>query len=342
MNLRRSPVTHWLSLRVRLLCLAIFCASLFLPPYVPEVSTAEPDLPYEDIQYLLVEEGFLMKTSSLTEQGTRRAYAEGIIHTVDDNESVPSIAQFYGLKPETIRWANNLKDGEAIQPGQELVILPVDGVLHKVTRGQTLLRLAELYDIPADAIREQNNIDGYLLAGQEIIIPGGRPIVQTPPVQVATTPPAQPKDTPAVTRQLPEKPPSVRRQLYEPATGVGVLQKPCECYYTQYFSNRHFAVDMQQKGGGAIYAAEAGTVIRAENGWNGGYGNVIEVDHGNGLVSLYAHNKELYVDVGDTVERGQHIADMGNSGLVYGPTGIHVHFEVRVNGVKKNPILYLQ
>jgi murein DD-endopeptidase MepM/ murein hydrolase activator NlpD len=118
---------------------------------------------------------------------------------------------------------------------------------------------------------------------------------------------------------------------------------PCNnCAYTQYFHPGHYAVDIQTKGGGPIFAAEAGTVIRAETGWNGGYGNVIEIDHGNGLVTLYGHNKELYVKVGDTVARGQEISWMGNTGQVYGATGIHVHFEVRVNGVKKNPLLYLK
>lgn len=118
---------------------------------------------------------------------------------------------------------------------------------------------------------------------------------------------------------------------------------PCSgCSYTQYYNPGHYAVDIQQKGGGPIYAAEAGTVVRADTGWNGGYGNVIEIDHGNGLITLYAHNKELYVKVGDQVTRGQNISFMGNTGRVYGKTGIHVHFEVIVNGVKKNPLLYLK
>ena len=64
--------------------------------------------------------------------------------------------------------------------------------------------------------------------------------------------------------------------------------------------------------------------------------------HGNGLVTLYAHNKEHYVRDGAVVQRGQMIAGMGNTGRVYGKTGIHVHFEVRLNGVKKNPLLYLE
>ena len=118
---------------------------------------------------------------------------------------------------------------------------------------------------------------------------------------------------------------------------------PCEdCNFTQYFHPGHYAVDIQERGGGPIFAAEAGTVIRADYGWDGGYGNVIEIDHGNGLVTLYGHNKELYVKKGDHVTRGQNISWMGNTGRVFGATGIHVHFEVRVNGEKKNPLLYLK
>lgn len=295
-------------------------------------------MPIETPQFLLVEDGFLMKSSSLTQQGSRRAFAEGIIHEVKAGESVEGIANKYGIRADTIRWANNVQAGSVIRPGQQLVILPVDGVLHTVTRGQTLTRIAQLYDIPAAEISRQNGIQGgFILAGQELIIPGAKPIVATPPqVAVKPTPtPTPPGKTPPVS---PGKPTGATA-----TPTVGVLQMPCNnCTFTQYFNPSHYAVDIQQRGGGPIFAAEAGTVIRADTGWNGGYGNVIEIDHGNGLVTLYAHNKELYVKVGDTVARGKEISFMGNTGRVYGKTGIHVHFEVRVNGVKKNPVLYLK
>jgi murein DD-endopeptidase MepM/ murein hydrolase activator NlpD len=101
-------------------------------------------------------------------------------------------------------------------------------------------------------------------------------------------------------------------------------------------------VDLARNGGGPIFAAEDGVVVRADYGWNGGYGNVVEIDHGNGLVTLYAHNRELHVREGAAVRRGDVIATMGKTGRVYGRTGVHVHFEVIQNGVKKNPNLYLQ
>lgn len=337
------PVAQWLSIRVRLLCVLMFCISAILPPYVPREALAQPldfDSPTAP-QYLLVEEGFLMKSSSLTKQGSRRAYAQGIIHTVAQGDTFQKLSQRFGISVDTIRFANKLEPGVPLQPGQDLLILPVDGVVHTVTKGQNLTRIGELYGIAPENIALQNNIaSSYILPGQELIIPGGKPIVQKPAVAAV---PSAPSKTPGKTPSTPAaevKKPAVEAKVNPTA---GAMQMPCNnCYYTQYYNPGHEAVDIQTKGGGPIFASEAGTVIRADYGWNGGYGNVIEVDHGNGVVTLYGHNKELYVKVGDSVERGQQMAWMGRTGRVYGATGIHIHFEVRVNGVKKNPLLYLQ
>lgn len=336
-----SPAHSWLHRRIRVLCAGVFAVSLFLPPYIPESSTAPPaEIDPSSRGYLLAEEGFLMKTSSLTEQGTRSAFNQGIIHTVEAGESIATIAKMSFLKAETIRWANNLKENASVKPGQKLLILPVDGVLHQVKRGQNLQTIADLYGVPAAAIASQNKIKGgYLLAGQELIVPGGKPIVEVvkPVVATATKPPAgtTPKPPQSVT-----VPAEVKNYTIAPT--YGIFQMPCDCFYTQYFGAAHYGIDLQHRGGSPIFAAEGGTVTRAEYGWNGGYGNVIMIDHGNGLSTLYAHNKTLYVKDGDTVTRGQPIAFMGNTGRVHGPTGIHLHFEVHVNGVKKNPTVYLQ
>ncbi|TSC80614.1 MAG: Peptidase M23 [Candidatus Peregrinibacteria bacterium Gr01-1014_25] len=331
----RTPLLRQLAFRVRLLCAAVILVGGFFPPYVPGDAMVPPEeIAFSVPQVLMVEDGFLMKSSSLTQQGARRAYAEGIIHVVQDGESLQRIARKYTLQPDTIVWANRLDPGRGLQPGQELVILPVDGVLHSVARGQTLSRIADLYGIPAEEIRRQNKLTGdFIVVGQELIVPGGKPIVQRP-VQVAVQPPAKPGAKPT---QPPKVPPAAAAILTP-----GVFQMPCNCFATQYYHPGHYAVDLQTKGGGPVFAAEDGEVIRADYGWSGGYGNVVEIDHGNQLVTLYAHNRELYVKPGDHVKRGQTIAWMGNTGRVYGATGIHVHFEVRVKGVKKNPMLYLQ
>ncbi|MFH0770035.1 MAG: peptidoglycan DD-metalloendopeptidase family protein [Candidatus Peregrinibacteria bacterium] len=343
---------HWLSRRVRLLCGMAFIIGSLLPPYVPRAALASQEFSETVPQYLLVEEGFLMKSASLTRQGTRRAYAEGIVHTVKEGESLEKLAQRYHLATDTIRWANPSVGKKPLQPGDELIILPVDGVLHTVGRGQTVTQIAELYDVDQASITKQNTIKGgFLMAGQELIIPGGKPIVAgSSAIAMAGKPVTfgdrigsvkKPTDLLARFADDGAKP---MEAAFVPDPTAGVLQKPCSaaCFITQYYHAGHYALDLQERGGGPIYAAEAGTVIRADYGWNGGFGNVIEIDHGNELVSLYGHNKELYVKVGDTVSRGQLIAAMGATGLVYGATGIHTHFEVRLKGVKKNPLLYIQ
>ncbi len=344
----RTPLVRWLSLRVRMLLVFLLFVGALLPPYVPASAslTEEQQLPSQ--QFLFVEEGFLMKSSSLGKQGSRLAFSEGVIHTIKEGESVEKIAARYGIGADTIRWTNGIEPGMTLKPGQELLILPVDGVLHVVRRGQTLGRIAELYGVPLDAIVRQNRIrGGFIVAGEELIIPGGKPVVGGSAIAATDSALRFADSLPFKDIQLqinvPRVPGSVKAPAVSAILSQTLLQMPCEnCFFTQKYHPGHYAVDLQTRGGGPIFAAEAGTVLRADLGWNGGFGNVIEIDHGDGLVTLYAHNKVLYVKAGDTVNRGQVIADMGNTGLVHGPTGIHVHFEVRTNGVKKNPTLYLE
>lgn len=343
----RTALQHWLVMRVRILCVAAFVVGSLLPPYVPQTALSQDETPVERSQFLFVEEGFLMKSSSLGQQGSRLAYGEGLIHTVKDGESLERLSQKYGISSQTIQWANQLKERAMLHAGDELLILPVDGVVHTVKRGQTLGQIAGLYRIAEDAIVRQNRIEGgFIVAGQQIIIPGGKPLASSV-TGIASTDELQFAGR-FMTRNIALPIASKAELAEETARAItpsmqGELRLPCDdCFFTQYYHPGHYAVDLQTRGGGPIFAAEAGTVIRADTGWNSGYGNVVEIDHGNGLISLYGHNKELFVKEGDRVARGQKIAYMGSTGLVHGPTGIHVHFEVRMNGVKKNPLLYLQ
>ncbi len=350
----RPPLLRWLSFRVRVLCIVVFCIGAFLPPYAPRTAQAFGD-DQGSQQFLFVEEGFLMKSSSLGVQGSRLAFNQGTIYRVKDGDSLETIAKQFSITPQTIRWTNDISEHDNLQPGQDLVILPVDGVLHAVKSGQTLGQIAKLYSVSADAIASQNRIrNSLIVAGQELIIPGGKPLPGAPPaIAAAGSLQFGGKLSAADLRlklDLGEGVTTQRGAGAGPAVGAAgaavtqsMLQWPCEdCTITQYFSPSHYALDIQTKGGGPIFAAADGTVTRADYGWDGGYGNVIEIDHGNGMVTLYGHNKELYVKAGDHVKRGEKISWMGHTGLVHGPTGIHVHFEVRVNGVKKNPLLYLE
>ena len=99
----------------------------------------------------------------------------------------------------------------------------------------------------------------------------------------------------------------------------------------------HTGLDLAINQGTPVLAAEAGTIAKAE--FNSISGNYVKIDHGNGLVTIYAHLSEINVQEGDTVKRGQQIGRVGATGYATGP---HLHFEVRYNGEHVNPILYIE
>ena len=98
-------------------------------------------------------------------------------------------------------------------------------------------------------------------------------------------------------------------------------------------------IDGYQSMGSPIVAADSGTVIKAE--YYGGYGNCIIIDHGNGFTTLYAHLSSMNVGVGSYVSQGQVIGGVGNTGTCYGLDGVHLHFEIAVNGSVVDPLGYL-
>lgn len=127
---------------------------------------------------------------------------------------------------------------------------------------------------------------------------------------------------------------------------TGSFRWPTSGRITSYFGGRkspggigstnHKGIDIAVPRGTPIYAADGGTVTYA--GWMSGYGYLVQIDHGNGYVTRYGHNSSLTVSVGQHVYKGQQVARAGSTG---NSTGNHCHFEVRYNGVAKNPLNYL-
>lgn len=110
-------------------------------------------------------------------------------------------------------------------------------------------------------------------------------------------------------------------------------------YGTRFFAGKseyHPGVDLAAPSGTPIYASGSGVVTRS--GWVNGYGQMIEINHGNGYITRYAHASRLLVSVGERVQAGDEIAKVGCTGRC---TGAHLHYEIVQDGQRKNPSTYL-
>ncbi len=126
---------------------------------------------------------------------------------------------------------------------------------------------------------------------------------------------------------------------YSTNTSVSGGVKPASGIYTQFYGGGHGGIDIASRGNVPIYAYKAGVVTYRKWAGANSYGNLIKIDHGDGVVTYYAHLSGWNVVEGETVAAGQKIGDMGNTGR---STGQHLHFEIRVNGQTINPYPYIR
>lgn len=250
-------------------------------------------------------------------------------YTIQSGDSLSSIASRYDLSINTLLWANNLSVSSVLKPGNTLTILPVDGVKHTVKSGDTLGAISNTYDVDQATILSFNGLDSsdVLSIGDELLIPGGE-------VQATT------RSTSTAISQLFTSPSTstAPTSVSSTAPGAGYMVWPTDLrVITQYYGWRHTGLDVDCYYDNYNYAADAGYVTYS--GWNGGYGYAVDIDHGNGIITRYGHHAALYVSAGEYVSAGQAIGLCGTTGT---STGTHLHFEVIVNGVKKNPLEYIR
>lgn len=241
-------------------------------------------------------------------------------YTVVSGDTVESIAQRFGIKSETVLWANDLNADDLLQVGEALQIPGVDGIIQKVHAGDTLWDLALEHDADMDAIVQANpDIDpGVLQPGQVVLIPGGKPAAR---LQVVSR-----SGVRANVRTFDNWP--ARGSISDP---FGWRIHPV--YGTRSF---HDGMDIDVRSGTPLHAVSGGTVVMAAR--YGGYGLAVRIDHGRGIVTQYSHMSQINVAVGQKVESGEAIGYSGNTGVTTGP---HLHFSVIVNGTPVDPAPWL-
>ena len=325
---------------------AAFVAGLFLLSShvsVPLVKLSLPPVQQLHANRLYMEEGLVTSRGSrvappanevhllLRENVVRTVVAEypeaqPFTYRVESGDTLYSIAARYGLDIRTLIWANEslVKSADMLSIGQELLVLPVDGAYHTVGEGETLEGIAARYRVSPDAILGYmgNDIEdpANLAVGLKLIVPGAA--LPDPPPRVVNAPTQSRTYT---------------ARAVSPQEGSGSFIWPASGSISQGARRGHMAVDIAGRAGDPVVAADAGTVVLVS--WmRTSYGYHIIVDHGNGLETLYAHLSEILVEVGQDVAKGEVIGKRGSTGRSTGP---HLHFEVRENGVQRNPCNYL-
>ncbi len=276
-----------------------------------------------------------------------RPRQEIIPYTVQEGDTLFGIAEKYGLEPETILWGNYsilLDDPHALQPGQQLSILPVNGTLYEWQDGDGLNGVAKFFNVaPEEIVNFQgNNLDPATIGdysrpniapGTILIIPGGRREFVSWSAPLGVT-----REDPALARVLG---PGACDPVAGGAVGFGNFVWPTNKHYLSGFDyspkSNHWGIDLAGSEGEGVYATDAGVVVYA--GWNNyGYGNMIMVDHGNGWQSLYAHLSAIYRFCGQSVGQGEAIGAIGSTGR---SSGAHLHFELMTATFKPNPFDFL-
>ena len=236
------------------------------------------------------------------------------LYVVRAGDSLSGIAKLFGVSANTILWANDIKKGQAIQPGQTLVILPVSGVQHTVVAGETVRSIAKKYKGQEEEILDFNGLyaDAKLAIGDVVVIPDGE--VGVPNTPNGSSSGIVPKKPARGTNDVP----SYSGYYMHPLSGAGHKTQGIHGYN---------GVDIGAPNGTPVVASASGDVIVSrDSGWNGGYGDYLVIKHTNGTQTLYAHMNGGIVGSGARVVQGQVIGYVGNTGKSTGP---HVHFEIR-------------
>ena len=257
---------------------------------------------------------------------------KSVIYRVSRGDAMLAIADDFKIKSETILYVNKQLDDNphSLKPGMELLIPPVDGLYYEWKDGDTFETVAEKFDTTADEIINfpGNNVDltdPKIEPGTLVMIPGGSRELRNWAADLQTMGRGAGTGTSEVGGNACGGGP-VTSGLGWPADDHTLSGNP--------YGPGHLGIDISAPEGSSVYAAGSGVVTMAQGGYNYGYGNVIQIDHGNGYVTVYARLSQINVGVCTPVGQGTLIGLSGNTGNSF---GAHLHFEIRVGGTNINP-----
>ena len=290
--------------------------------------------------------------------------AEQITYKIKKKDTIPAIAKRYGVKQDTILINNKDALNNKLKIGDAITFPSIDGLYYKLEKNDTLAKIAKKYGISVVDIVDYNNINPKKLKAGSTIFLKGVTLQKYKDVEGRLIAAQQAKEDKKKNKnkEKPEKPPKGAKGSAPPPpptpqddddggrsaaySGAGFAYPVRYAGVSSPFGNRfhpvlkryilHTGVDLVAKYV-PLRAAKSGVVTFAGN--MSGYGKIIIIRHDNGYETRYAHLSVISTNVGEHVNQGDLIGKTGNSGRT---TGAHLHFEIRQNGVPKNPMKYLR
>lgn len=312
-------------------------ATVALPTSAPDASQPNVALPAQGaggVATSAIDRLLQLKTNI-----PERPRYDPVTYRVSRGDGMWAIADEFKVKSATILYVNTQLDDNPhnLRPGMELIIPPVDGLYYEWKEGDTIQSVAAKFDAKPDDILSfpGNNIDltdPVIQVGTKLMIPGGKRDLRNWEADLVTMSRSNTGSTGTSdfgSNACGGGP--VDNSLGWPADDHTLSGNP--------YGPGHLGIDISAPEGANVYAAGAGVVTMAQVGSNYGYGNVVQIDHGNGWVTVYAHLSQINVTVCQIVGQGELIGLSGNTG---NSIGAHLHFEIRIGGSNVNPYDYIQ
>lgn len=258
-------------------------------------------------------------------------------YIVEKGDNYWNIAEYFNMNVDDLLLANAAAEGDIIQIGDEInLIVPKPFINVQVKR-----KVVQEEKMPYET---EYAYVSYMYNDEEIVTKAGKYgvseieaiVTEQNGIQTAKEVLSETVITPPVTKLV-----TTGTQDPPPKQGTGFFINPLPgSMITSRYGTRsggfHRGQDMAKASGSSIKAADGGTVLFA--GWSGSYGYMVDIDHGGGFTTRYAHCSDIYVSAGEKVYQGKIIAAVGSTGVSSGP---HLHFEVRKYGSLVNPAAYI-